>query len=88
VYDLRLRCRLLFLAACGRIRKLLNIDPDERNIPVSKSAHTFCQIAPSLKLGVDDYPHVDFGKSMTYEGSKMLWESSKGIITALESDVG
>ena len=55
------------------------------HLPVSEPAHAFCQIAPCLKLRIDDRADIDFGERMADKSSKMLWESPEGIVASLSS---
>lgn len=41
----------------------------ERGLPVSEVAHTFCEVASSLELGVYDGLYFDFGKCMADQSS-------------------
>ena len=53
-------------------------------IPVSESAHTFCEITPRLEFGIYNRLDVDFGKAMADEGAEVFWKVAKGIVVSLD----
>ena len=55
----------------------------EIDIPVSKPAHTLCEITSRLECGIYNRLDIDLGKAMTEEGAEVFWKVAKGVVVSL-----
>ena len=59
---------------------------NQKGSPFSKPLHTRFQVSPCIKLRICYGLDRNVGQRMSHEGTQMLWEIAKRIVTALQFD--